>query len=152
MSSMGRKETVAKLISRSEERVQSIGRQLSYAQMQIEEISGKLAVLRGYSEEYRSRLDEALQSGIVASGSRNYLAFIGQLGRAIDMQQDTLTQHQKQLEMLREQWQIARSKKLVYETLQVRLESEEQCKALGRLQKQMDEYAQRARRMVLQLG
>lgn len=149
---MNRKGTVDKLVDWSEERMQAIAVQLADAQRRIDAANTKLELLQSYAKEYQGRLDQALKEGLSGAGSRTYLAFMGQLGRAIVSQDSALSEHRRQVGVLRERWLTARKRKLAYETLQVRLETEQQCRALADLQRQMDDYAQRARKTVLRIG
>ncbi len=149
---MNRKKTVDKLVDWSEERMQAIAVQLADAQRRIDAANTKLELLQSYAKEYQERLDQALKEGLSGAGSRTYLAFMGQLGRAILSQDSALSEHRRQVGVLRERWMAARKRKLAYETLQVRLETEQQCRALADLQRKMDDYAQRARKTALRIG
>jgi len=134
-----------RLVAWSERRIRIIGAQLAEARRQADELNEKLSLLQRYAEEYGERLSDSMQAGISAGDYRNYHRFMGQLGRAVRLQREALHEHDNRLSELQERWLSARRRKLAYETLQVRIETEEQCVALRRMQRQMDELARRAR-------
>jgi len=140
------------LVAWSERRIRVIGAQLSEARDHAEELNRKLALLQQYSQEYGDRLNRSLYAGIDAGDFRNYQRFMGQLGHAVTLQRETLQEHDRKLSQLQERWLAARRRKLAYETLQVRIETEEQCVALRRMQRQTDELARRARAYVPELA
>lgn len=149
---MARSETINKLVEISEERMREIANELGAVQEQIQQATHKLDVLQGYAREYQERLNRALGAGLSGAQSRAYLAFLDQLDNAIELQSSALETHQHQLSSLRERWLASRRQKLAYETLKVRLDTEAERKALAEMQKQMDDFAQRARESVFALG
>ncbi len=149
---VARKETMEKLVACSERRIRMIGMQLVEMKTHTEELNGKLLLLQHYAEEYRRGMNNNLQEGIGAAECRNYHRFMSQLEQAVVVQREVLRTHDRQLSELQERWIVARRRKLAYETLQVRMETEEQCIALRRMQRQMDELAHRARVYVPQLA
>ena len=142
---VARKATMERLVAWSERRIRVIGAQLAEARSQAEALNEKLSLLQRYSEEYGERLSDSLYAGMSAGDYRNYHRFMGQLGRAVRLQREALKEHDSRLSELQDRWLSARRRKLAYETLQVRIETEEQCVALRRMQRQMDELARRAR-------
>ncbi|SNS61447.1 flagellar FliJ protein [Noviherbaspirillum humi] len=109
----------------------------------VEDAQQKLAMLEQYRDDYRSRLDHGMSSGITASGYRNFQLFLDKLDDAIKGQQRILDDARMRVERERESWQESERKRMSYGTLADRAEKKAQQVQNKRDQKMMDEFATR---------
>lgn len=109
-----------------------------------EEAEQKLQLLMQYRDDYMARFNTNLQSGLSASGYRNYQLFLDKLDEAIRGQQRVLQDTQRRVTKERGAWQDSERKRMSYDTLATRALKTQQLKETRREQKQTDEFAARA--------
>jgi flagellar FliJ protein len=103
----------------------------------------KLQLLLQYRDDYASRLQEKMASGLTAAGYRNFQMFLGKLDDAINGQQRVIQDAQHRVQNERSAWQASERKRMSYDTLAARAQSAQLLKQARREQKQTDEFAAR---------
>jgi flagellar FliJ protein len=118
-------------------------KRLGQAIRACEDTEQKLELLLQYREDYQARFQSGLQSGISATGYRNFQLFLGKLDDAIAGQQRIVHDAKRRMDSERSAWQASERKRMSYDTLVARARTEEQRRQGKREQKLMDEYATR---------
>lgn len=118
--------------------------ELGQAVRNAEETEKKLAMLKGYRDEYAARFQTSMTKGLSAMDYRNYQQFMNKLDAAINGQEEIVQAAHRQVETQRKAWQECEKKRLSYGTLATRAEKEKQHQENKRDQKQMDEHAGRS--------
>jgi flagellar FliJ protein len=134
------------LIELAQRDVDEASRTLGNLQRRRDEMLGKRHHLDGYREEYESKLAEVARAGMTMLERRNYDAFLGTLGTAIDQQQAQVTSLDKALEAARSQWQLKKQKLASFETLEKRAMDAEKKRVERTEQRASDEFAARRAR------
>jgi len=118
-------------------------KRLARAIRACEDTEQKLNMLLQYREDYYTRFQSGLTSGISMAGYRNFQLFLDKLDTAINGQQKLVEDAKRRMDQERNAWQTNERKRMSYGTLAARMEKQEQRKADKRDQKLMDEYAGR---------
>jgi len=118
-------------------------KRLARAIRACEDTEQKLNMLLQYREDYYTRFQSGLTSGISMAGYRNFQLFLDKLDTAIAGQQKLVEDAKRRMDQERNAWQTNERKRMSYGTLAARMEKQEQRKADKRDQKLMDEYAGR---------
>ena len=108
-----------------------------------EDAEQKLQLLFQYRDDYMERFHRNLQSGLSASGYRNFQLFLDKLDEAIKGQQRVVQDAQQRVSRERGSWQSCERKRISYDTLATRALKVQQLKETRREQKQTDEFAAR---------
>ena len=108
-----------------------------------EDAEQKLQLLFQYRDDYMERFHRNLQSGLSASGYRNFQLFLDKLDEAIKGQQRVVQDAQQRVSRERGSWQSCERKRMSYDTLATRAQKVQQLKETRREQKQTDEFAAR---------
>lgn len=108
-----------------------------------EDAEQKLQLLFQYRDDYMERFHRNLQSGLSASGYRNFQLFLDKLDEAIKGQQRVVQDAQQRVSRERGSWQSCERKRMSYDTLATRALKVQQLKETRREQKQTDEFAAR---------
>lgn len=108
-----------------------------------EDAEQKLQLLFQYRDDYMERFHRNLQSGLSASGYRNFQLFLDKLDEAIKGQQRVVQDAQQRVSKERGSWQSCERKRMSYDTLATRALKVQQLKETRREQKQTDEFAAR---------
>jgi flagellar FliJ protein len=103
----------------------------------------KLALLQQYREEYASRFEATMRTGLSALGYRNFQLFMDKLDTAVASQQNVVIEADKRVEERRAAWQAGERKRMSYGTLANRALEQQQQRDNKRDQKAMDEHAAR---------
>jgi len=131
------------LVDLAEHKSQETARNLSLLVNRGEQGEVKLQLLRNYLQEYRTRLDEAVQEGLDGERLRNYLSFIARLERAIAEQAQEVARAQARVDQEKQRWREHERERRTYETLLERRRAESQRAEARQQQKQSDEIATR---------
>ena len=118
-------------------------KRLARAIRACEDTEQKLNMLLQYREDYYTRFQSGLTSGISMAGYRNFQLLLDKLDTAIAGQQKLVEDAKRRMDQERNAWQTNERKRMSYGTLAARMEKQEQRKADKRDQKLMDEYAGR---------
>ncbi len=102
----------------------------------------QLQNLNDYSQQYLDSY-RSLKTGVSARNMMNYSGFISRLADAIKEQQAKIQRMQQGLDKLKHQWSITHQKRKALEDLIERLKKEESVLLEKRLQKELDELANR---------
>lgn len=118
-------------------------KRLGKAMKAVEDAEQKLALLNQYRDDYMTRFQHSLSTGLSAMAYANYQQFIGKLDQAVTSQQLVIRDAKLAVEREREAWQACERKRMSYGTLAERADKAQQAKENKRDQKQMDEHAAR---------
>lgn len=108
-----------------------------------EEAESKLALLHQYRDDYASRFQANLATGLNAQGYRNFQQFLDKLDHAIKGQQQVIAGAEARVLQERRAWQGSERQRISYGTLATRALKTEQHQQNRRDQKSMDEHAAR---------
>jgi len=134
------------LIELAQRDVDEASRTLGNLQRRRDEMLGKRHHLDGYRDEYESKLGEAARAGMTMLERRNFDAFLGTLGTAINQQQAQVTSLDQALEAARTQWQLKKQKLASFEMLEKRAMEAEKKRVERTEQRATDEFAARRAR------
>jgi flagellar FliJ protein len=136
-------ETLIELATKStDEAAKRLGR----AVRSTDEAEQKLNMLMQYRDDYITRLQASMRSGLTASGYRNFQLFLDKLDDAIKGQQRIVQDAQRRVNTARTAWQDSERKRISYDTLATRALKAQEHKEAKIDQKRTDEFA--ARRLV----
>jgi flagellar protein FliJ len=141
---MNRVKRMQPVLRLAELEVDKAGRQLAMLQQRVDSEQNKIVQLRDYQNEYRSRLQNAGQSGMSVDRLRLFDGFHQQLELAINQQQKLVLQLQQEQQRLLQIWQ---QKDIRYKSLQKmleRLEREQSAQQARIEQRNHDEFARRS--------
>ena len=108
-----------------------------------EEAEQKLDLLMQYRNDYATRCQADLTSGISTTHFNNFQVFMQKLDHAIAGQQKVVNEAKQRIAQARAAWQSCEQKKMSFVTLADRASKEDARRELWRDQKQNDEYAAR---------
>lgn len=118
-------------------------RRLGQAVRSTEDAEQKLALLLQYRDDYATRFQSSMMSGLTASGYRNFQLFLGKLEEAINGQQRVVQDAKRRVNTERSAWQNCERTRMSYDTLAARALKQQMQKEARREQKQTDEFAAR---------
>ena len=131
------------LIELATAETEEAAKRLGLAVKAAADTESKLALLQGYREEYASRFQASMASGLTALGYRNYQLFMDKLDLAVASQKNVVDEAKKRVEERRLAWQTGERKRMSYGTLANRAQQDELARNNKRDQKAMDEHAAR---------
>ncbi len=117
---------------------------LARQQAMLLDAQNKLALLGRYVAHYREEAQSAERAGVWSAQAREMRAFIAQLDQVVMMQQESLGRHRQQADLLQRQWLRARGREEALAGLLRRAENQRHAQQLQQMQKELDEWAQRA--------
>jgi flagellar FliJ protein len=126
------------------ERLEAATRRLGQLKGEWQAAEDKLAQLRGFQEEYRRRLAEAVASGLDMVRMRDFHAFLSKIELAIRQQQAEVERRRLEWERGQQQWLEERRQLKTFEVLKARHDAQERVREARRAQREQDEHAQRA--------
>ncbi|KKB64206.1 hypothetical protein WM40_06825 [Robbsia andropogonis] len=136
------------LIDLAQQEVDAAAQALGALQRQRDDMFGKRKNLDGYRVEYEQQLAQAARDGMTMGQRRNYQAFLGTLGTAIDQQQTQVEMLDRKIEVARLLWQQKKQKLSSFETLETRARQAQEQRTARYEQRMTDEFAaRRAREM-----
>jgi flagellar FliJ protein len=101
----------------------------------------QLDTLIQYRDEYRRRLQSAMETGIDPDSWRNYRQFLASLENAIARSRHTLGEREARLTQGQQRWQTEQRRLNAYDTLLERREMGERRQAARREQRDTDEMS-----------
>jgi flagellar FliJ protein len=116
------------------------------ARQQVEQARQQLELLRGYAREYDRRAIATLSQGVDLAAQNNLRSFVAKLARAVEIQQNELTQREALLASADGELTQMRMRLGSLEKLAARQELAAQNKARRHEQLATDEMANRIRR------
>ncbi len=137
-----RMQTVRRLAERKTHQAEQA---LGQAQQALLAERQKLEQLESFRNEYQQNLLQQGRQGIRAEQLLRTQQFLARLGTAMEQQQRQIARAEQQLENAKQQWRAVRAREQVLESLVGRLQAEELQQEEKRLQKAVDELAQRRR-------
>ena len=143
MASISSIDTLSDISRRASE--EAIAR-LGQANQNLQKAQQKLSILHDYHQSYKQRLQHDMQSGLTISHYNNYVGFLANLEKAVDQQRREVAMSEQIVEQHRAQWQLCERKRLSFETLKTRANSQRLIKENRREQKLNDEFAERSKR------
>ncbi|PKY11286.1 flagellar export protein FliJ [Acidithiobacillus marinus] len=109
----------------------------------LQEIEQKMQLLDNYLLQYRSQAMAAEASGILGAQALDTRNFIHQLEQVLQIQKDNVLRQQQSVAQLHAEWASARVREKGFAALAKRLEIEQHDQELRKIQKELDEWAQR---------
>lgn len=140
---MSKSSTLDTLIELATDEAGKAAVQLGHSIRFATDAEQKLAMLIQYREEYGTRFQENLKTGLSAGDYRNYQHFIDKLDQAIADQQEIVHSARDRIDQDRSSWQSSEKKRASFDTLATRVQKAAQKKENRTEQKEMDEYATR---------
>jgi flagellar FliJ protein len=128
-------------LARSKER--DCARRLAGAQQRLADAERRLAELERYREEYYRAFHERARSGLPAKGLREFQAFIARLDEALAQQHQLQQRLKAEQEHEHRQWQHAAVRSSAVGKVIENAKREERQVEDRRLQRELDERAQR---------
>lgn len=134
------------LIELSQTKSDNAAARLGQAMAKLSESEQKSGMLRGYRDDYLSRLDNAALRGANAADLANFRAFIAKLDEAVTQQCNDENFWREQCDRARAEWQAEQKQLMSFTTIATRRRNELARAQDRRDQKAMDEFAARASR------
>jgi flagellar FliJ protein len=138
-----RLQTVLDLAGR---KLESAGAQLQELRASWQRAQEQLDDARSHRAQYEAHLASALSQGLEADRLRDFQAFLGRLGQAIDAQSAQVQRCRQAWEEARSRWLQLRSREQALQILRERHKQREARGEAGIEQKQQDEFALRGLR------
>lgn len=132
------------LIEESRKARDQAGQTLARDRQGQQQAALQLDTLQRYRQEYRGRLQGALERGLDAITLDNYRRFILSLDDAIDRAGENLQQHGRQVSASQQDWRERQTRLASYDTLASRRARREQQQQTRREQRHNDELGNRA--------
>lgn len=142
---MARRFPLQSLHDLAADRLETATRRLAELKQVWQAAEDKLAQLRGYQQEYRQRLGQAVQQGLDAHRMRDFHAFLAKIEVAIRHQQAEVERCRQAWEQGQRAWLEERRKLKTYEVLKARHAAGERVRESRLEQRDQDEHARRAR-------
>jgi flagellar FliJ protein len=115
------------------------------AQTRLAEAQHRRSELQRYLDEYRSMFEQRAKAGMGVSGMRDYQTFIARLSEAVQAQQTIVEQLTAECQLEREVWVQAAARKSAVSRVIAKAQSEDRTAEDRRIQRELDERAQRQR-------
>lgn len=131
------------LVQLAEQEAEKQARRMGAARQAHQENTQKLEQLLLYRQDYETRYQQGMQSGIGMSHHQNYREFMLRLDEAIIGQQGLVSQTESRLQAEHQAWQDAERKRLSFRTLVEREQAVQMQQEQRREQKASDEHATR---------
>lgn len=122
----------------------SAARLLAGERRNQDQLASQAETLHHYRDEYRSRLQQAMDDGIDMATLGNYQRFLASLEDAIEQVQIAIGSQQRKVEQCRQQWQGEQQRLNAYDTLAARRRDTLRRGELRREQRQNDELGNQA--------
>jgi flagellar protein FliJ len=129
------------LISLARDQSDQAQRRLQLLLANINQGKQKLGTLESFLNEYQQRMLNSTAHGMEVETLYNYRQFLAKLGRAVEQQSEEIQMLHGKVDAAKKQWQVQERKRLSFETLQKRFDTQQQQEASRQMQKQLDAYA-----------
>lgn len=126
------------------DRLDAATRRLAELKRNWQEAEDKLAQLKGFQEEYRRRLGQAVGAGMDMTRMRDFHAFLAKIETAIRQQMAEVERRRLDWEQGQRVWLEERRKLKTYDVLKERHAQSERVREARREQRLQDEHARRA--------
>lgn len=140
---MATPSALATLIELAHKETDEAAKKLGAAVRASEEAGQKLDLLLQYRNDYASRCQADMASGISTTQFHNFQVFMQKLDHAIAGQQNVVNDAKQRVAQARTAWQACEQKKMSFVTLASRADKEQMRQELWRDQKRNDEHAAR---------
>lgn len=140
MASPSQLDTLVNLARRETD---AAAKRLGAALKAAQDTEQQLQMLADYRQDYVTRLEAALMTGMTPMAYRNFQAFMGKLDNAIAGQQEVVRRAHQRSAQEKIAWQASERKRMSYATLDSRAQQEALRIETKRDQKLMDEHAAR---------
>lgn len=138
---MAQTSSLDTLISLARDSRDNASIELNHLRRERQNAETQLDTLTRYRDEYRQRLQTAMQSGIGPDSWYNYQQFLASLDAAIARARQTVEARKTGLDQGQQRWQSEQRRLSAYNTLASRRESEEYRRSARQEQRQTDEMA-----------
>jgi flagellar FliJ protein len=118
-------------------------RKLGQAIRSCDEAQAKLAMLIQYREDYAARFQTGMAKGLSVAGYQNFRVFMEKLDAAIAGQQQIVAANEHRVTQDRGVWRDNECRRMSYDTLATRAQTEKRRVDERRQQKATDEHAAR---------
>jgi flagellar protein FliJ len=136
------------LISLARDHSDKARRRLQLLLANLNQGQEKLNTLERFVVEYERRLLESKAQGMDVGAMNNYRLFLAKLEQAVEQQSGEVDALQKKETTVRGHWQSQERRRLSFETLQKRFDTQQEKEQARQLQKLLDAFAtQRAARI-----
>lgn len=140
---MSRQNVLSFLREDADKKQKELAIRLGKQRKLLQEIEQKMQLLDNYLLQYRSQAIAAEASGILGSQALDTRNFIRQLEQVLHIQRDNVLRQQQSVAQLHAEWASARVREKGFAALAKRLEVEQHDQELRKIQKELDEWAQR---------
>lgn len=140
---MRKTDSLATLLTLAEKSSDEAARKLGLVLQQVNDAEKKLNMLVEFRDEYASRFQSGLISGMSPATYRNFQLFIAKLDDAVADQQLVVNQANMRAESTRGAWVAKEREKLTYKTLTERSSKRLAIAAEKKEQKITDDFASR---------
>lgn len=142
---MARRFPLQSLHDLAADRLEAATRRLGELKQAWQAAEDKLSQLRGYQQEYRERLGQAVRDGLSVSRMRDFHAFLAKIELAIRHQLAEVERCRQAWEHGQRAWLEERRKLKTYEVLKARHAAGERVREGRQEQRDQDEHARRSR-------
>lgn len=143
---IGRQDTIFFLRTDADKRQKDLAISLGRQRGLLQDIQQKLQMLENYLLQYRQQAVAAEKSGILSVQALDMRHFIHQLEQVLQIQKANLEHQRHHVAQLQSQWVTARGQEKGLAALARRLESEQRDRELRKIQRELDEWANRSAR------
>lgn len=140
---MSRQNVLSFLREDADKKQKELAIRLGKQRKLLQEIEQKMQLLDNYLLHYRSQAIAAEASGILGAQALDTRNFIRQLEQVLHIQRDNVLRQQQSVAQLHAEWASARVREKGFAALAKRLEVEQHDQELRKIQKELDEWAQR---------
>jgi flagellar FliJ protein len=140
---MKRSRRLAPVNELAEEAERESALKLAGLQTRFAEAERRATELRRFLEEYQRLFHQRASAGMPVAGMRDYQLFIARLHEAVRAQDGTLAQLRHEREHARSRWLELAARKSALGKVIAKAQSEEHSLEERRMQKELDEQAQR---------
>ncbi len=140
---MSRQNVLSFLREDADKKQKELAIRLGKQRKLLQEIEQKMQLLDNYLLQYRSQAIAAEASGILGAQALDTRNFIRQLEQVLHIQRDNVLRQQQSVAQLHAEWASARVREKGFAALAKRLEVEQHDQELRKIQKELDEWAQR---------
>lgn len=140
---MARPTTLDKLMDLAQQKTDNAARNLAALNASEQDAESKLNLLIAYREDYRTRFQKSVGTGIEPAAWRNFRAFLDKLDAAIAEQRKAVAESKRGVHAGQQQWQAEQRRLKSYDTLALRRQRDETRRTARSEQREQDEHAMR---------
>lgn len=140
---MSRQNVLLFLRDDADKRQKEIAVRLGKQRSLLSEVQQKLQLLENYLQQYRNQAIAAETSGILGAQALDTRNFIHQLEQVLQIQKENALRQQQSVAQIQSEWASARVQEKGFAALARRIEIEQHELELRKIQKELDEWANR---------